>query len=153
MPNPQIAGPLLEYAFNSPGGAILSSIVQIQVARKSLNVECVSSWAFLVVVKGAVFKIATRHFPNQECSIRRLKLPKTYWIEYSAATDIILKPLSRLEDNCMVVRSWREITVHATLILRLECDLKVTKIWFVRTIIVLAHHKIKSVDGGRSLWW
>jgi hypothetical protein len=101
----KIAGPPLEYAFNLPGEAILSSIVQIQVTRKSLNVECVSSRAFLVVVKGAIFKIATRHFPNQECSIRRLKLPKTYWIEYSAATDIILKPLSRLEDNCMVVRS------------------------------------------------
>lgn len=101
----KIAGPPLEYAFNLPREAILSRIVQIQVTRNSLNVECVSSRAFLVVVKGAIFKIATRHFPNQECSIRRLKLPKTYWIEYSAATDIILKPLSRLEDNCMVVRS------------------------------------------------
>ena len=74
--------------------------MQIQVTRKSLKVECASSRAFLVVVKDTVFKIATRHFPNQGP-----KLPKAYWIEYSAATDVILKPLSRLEDNCMVVRS------------------------------------------------
>ena len=74
----KIARPSLEYAFNLPREAILSSTVQIQVTRKSLKVECASSRAFLVVVKGAVFKIAARHFPNQEYSIRRLKLPKTY---------------------------------------------------------------------------
>jgi len=86
----KIAGPPLEFAFNLPGEAILSSVVQIRVTRKSLKVECASSRAFLVVVKGAVFKIAAHHFLNQECSIRMLKLPKTYWIEYSATTDIIL---------------------------------------------------------------
>lgn len=79
--------------------------MQIQLTRKSLKVECAGSRAFLVVVKGAVFKIAARHFPNQECSIRRLKLPNTYWVEYSATINIMLKPLSGLEDNCMVVRS------------------------------------------------